>query len=166
MVSANDRLEVDGDWTRGGSGTFTPGSGTVAMTNPSGLVTLNNGTSAFNDLEINAVGTVQTASNTNVSNDFTIVTGTFDVTNSDFDLTVGNDFSNSGTFLARSGTLIMNSATAGTRVIDAGGSSLFELDINGGASTVFEITNNDLTVSNDIQVLAGTLDLNSEERDM
>ncbi len=161
MNSANDRLEVDGNWVRGGSGTFAPGTGTVAFTNSSGLKTISNGTSPFYDLEINAAGTIQISANTNISNDFTILSGTFDVTTGNRTVTVSGDFVNSGgNFLSRSGLVVLNSSTAGTNTLNSGGSVMNDVRISAGASTTYQVISNDLTIIDDLEVASGTLDLN------
>ena len=166
MNSVNDRLEVDGNWTRGGSGIFAAGNGTVAFTNPSGLKTINNGTSPFTNVEINSAGTLQISTNTEISNDFTITAGTFDVTTANRTVTVGGDFVNTGgTFLSRDGLLILNSSTAGTNTLNAGGSALFDVQVNAGGSTTYQLTN-DLSINDDLEVTSGTLALNGQTLNM
>lgn len=162
MNSSNDRLEVDGNWTKGGSGTFSQGSGTVAFTNPSGLKTINNGTSPFANVEINSTGTLQISTDTEIRNNFTITAGTFDVTTGNRTVTVGGDFVNTGgAFQARNGLLVLNSTTAGTTTLNAGGSAFFDVRISAGGATTYQLTNG-LSINDDLEVASGTLALNGQ----
>lgn len=70
-------------------------------------------------------------------------------------ITVGNSFTNSGTFTAGTGTLILTSAT-GTKTISNGGSSLYNLTLNGASTFNLAAA---LTVTNNLTISAGTLDV-------
>ncbi|MEO1052050.1 MAG: T9SS type A sorting domain-containing protein [Bacteroidota bacterium] len=167
MTSTNDTLRVAGNWSRTGGGLFAAGSGTVVFSNPSGLKTITNGTSPFNNVVISSAGSVQISSDTDVNGDFTIEQGTFDLTTSDFQLSVGGNYINAGGNLqARNGLVSLDASTAGTFIINPGSSSFFDLEVTAGASTTYQLTTNDISVTNDFDLLSGTFDANARTIDM
>ncbi|NOZ47269.1 MAG: T9SS type A sorting domain-containing protein [Chlorobi bacterium] len=160
MNSSNDKIEVGGDWYLNG-GLFTNGQGIVEMNSTTGSQSLNCGTTPFYDLIINSVGTVDISATLNITNDLTITTGTLDVTATDYTVNVGGNFVNTGTFNAQNGKLVLKSTAAATKTFNPGSSSFYNLSIEGGASTIYQLTTNNLTVNEGLIVLSGTFDLNS-----
>lgn len=160
MSSTNDYVEVDGDWDLNG-GMFTNGQGTVEMKSTTGSQALNCGATPFYNLIINSVGLVEISAVLNISNDLTITTGTLDVTATDYTVNVSGSFSNSGTFNSQNGKLVLKSTTVGTETFNPGVSSYYNVDIDAGASTIYQLSTNNFTVNEGLDILGGTLDLNS-----
>lgn len=162
ISSSNDRLECQGNWTRGGSGSFTSGSGEVVLNTVTGNKTFNNGTVGLFDLTLAANASVTLAANTTVNRNLTIGSGALlDASLSNFNLTIGGGLFNSGTINSRSNTVTLN-ATSGTQVINPGGASnsFFNLTLTPNAGVVYNITTNGLTVRNTLNINSGTLNAN------
>ncbi len=161
MVSDLDSLLVGGNWDRGGSGALNPGSGFITFNASSGAILIDQGSDAFYNLIIDADGsTISVDDNTEVDNNFTLLSGTFDVTANNRSLTVGEEYiASGGTFVARQGTVTLNSSTAGTVDFNPGSSAFYNLIITGGASTDFTLTGNDLSVDSDFTLNSGELNL-------
>ena len=161
MSSVNDRLTIAGNWLRSGSGTFSPGLGIVVMNATSGTKTLNNGSTAFNDLIIASAGRVEIIAATSIARHFTINSGaTFDPGATNFALTVGGDFVNNGTFSTRSSLITLNSS-ATSRTFNPGNSIYFDLTINAGSGAViYTLTTNSLNTTRNVNITAGRLNLN------
>lgn len=161
MNSANDRLVVSGNWGKDNAALFVAGSGTVELSSASGIKTLNNGNDKFYNLEINVNGTVQLSNNTKVLNDFTISSGTFSLNSGDFE--VGGDFVNSGTFSPGTMKTLLNPLSAGTILINSGGSSFYDLELDGGgAGVTYQLTSNSLSTNGVFDLTSGTLDPNGQ----
>ncbi|MCF6360599.1 MAG: T9SS type A sorting domain-containing protein [Cyclobacteriaceae bacterium] len=157
---AEDRIRIQGAWTRGGSGSFTQSTSRVDFATSGGVDVINNGTSPFYDLTIQS-GNFQLGSNTFVQNDFTIDVGAiFDVTSSNLDLWIRGDFSNSGTFNAQQGQVVLYSPLAGVRTIETGGAPFYDLTINALATAAYNLQST-TTVLGDLAINGGTLSLNS-----
>ena len=142
------------------SGTFTASTSTVTYTGSGVASTITIAAVTYNNLTLNnSAKTFALAADTTVSNNLTITAGTLDVVSgSNFALNVGGSYSNSGTFTARSGTVTLN-ATATGKTITSGGSSFYNLTLNGvgGGWTLQDNT----TVSNVLTITNGTLDASS-----
>lgn len=160
LTSANDNVTLAGSWTRGSSGVFNNGSSTITLNASAGSLTLDNGSSSFYNLIINATASYVLGSNLNVSNNLTITNGTLDASTSNRSVTVGNNWSNAGTFNPRSGTVTLNRSAAGTATINNGSSNFYNLTINGGASTIFNLDTNNATVLNSLTISNSTFSLN------
>ena len=153
-------LNVAGNFTINGTGTFTPGTGTVNFIGGNGvtqLVTV--GSQAFNNVTLNGFGTVQMTGNTTINGNFLNSDGTLDMNN--FNLTVGGNYANynsSSGLLPGTGTVIFNKAS-GTQTVDQ-----LALDFNHiqhtGAGTLQLIS--DLSTTGDIINSAGTFDANDK----
>ena len=151
-------LNVAGNFTINGTGTFTPGTGTVNFTG-NGTQVVTNGTQAFNNVTVSGFGTVQMTGNTTINGNFLNTDGTLDMNN--FNLTVGGNYANynsSSGLLPGTGTVIFNKAS-GTQTVDQ-----LALDFNHiqhtGAGTLQLIS--DLSTTGDIINSAGTFDANDK----
>ena len=157
MTMLNGIVQVAGSWDRGTTGIFNEGDGTIVF-NGTGLKTLDNGNTSFNNLEVEMNGTLQIANNTYIDNNFSISSGTFDVTATNYKVYVGGDYSNNGTLEARSGTIILNSAS-GTNTIYAGTSTYYNVEIDAG-TTQYNMSG-DWSISRNFEITEGILNLNS-----
>jgi hypothetical protein len=151
-------LNVAGNFTINGTGTFTPGTGTVNFTG-NGTQVVTNGTQAFNNVTVSGFGTVQMTGNTTINGNFLNTAGTLDMNN--FNLTVGGNYANynsSSGLLPGTGTVIFNKAS-GTQTVDQ-----LALDFNhiqhSGAGTLKLLS--DLSTTGDIINSAGTFDANDK----
>lgn len=161
VSSASDSILIAGSWTKGASGTFTHGNSTVIFNGAAGSNTINNGIVPFYNVVVNATAAYSLASNTLINNNLSIISGTLDVSASNYSLTVGNTWTNTGTFNARAGTVTLTRATPGTVNLNNGASVFHHLNISGGASTIFALQTNSLTVNGNLSISASKLDLNS-----
>ena len=163
--TANDKIRVQGAWSKGGSGAFSQSTSKVVFASSGGVDVIDNSTSPFYDVIIES-GNFQLGNSTIVRNDVTINAGaTLDVTTTDYQLSVGGDFTNGGTFAAQQGELFLNASGATSQNIDLGSSSLYNLEINANSAATYLLTD-DLTVTNDMSVAGGTLDLNTNTLNM
>lgn len=160
MSGANDTLFVAGNWTKAASGNFTPGTGTIIFTSSTGTKIINNGAASFNHLVINGPSSFQLGAATVVNGNFNIVQGTLDVTGSNYALNVKGNWINAGTFTPRTGAVTLSSATAGTVVLNPGTSAFNDLIFSAGASTVYQLTTNNILVNGNTTITTGTLTLN------
>ncbi len=162
--SAQDRIRIQGAWTRGGSGSFSQSTSRVDFAASGGVDVINNGTSPFYDITIQS-GSFQLGNNTVVANNFSINMGaSFDV-GANRRLTIGSDFSNAGSFDAQSGLVLFNTSTAGTRIIESGGSSFYNVTIQGTATATYSLQST-TTVLNDFNVIGGDFTLNANTLNM
>jgi hypothetical protein len=153
-------LNVAGNFTINGTGTFTPGTGTVNFTGGNGVTqVVTTGTQAFNNVTVSGFGTVQMTGNTTINGNFLNSDGTLDM--NDFNLTVGGNYANYNSMsglLPGIGTVIFNKAS-GTQTVDQ-----LALDFNHiqhtGAGTLQLIS--DLSTTGDIINSAGTFDANDK----
>lgn len=160
MTTTYDTIIVKGNWEKQTAAIFNPGSGTVVLKVESGIKSLINGDASFNNLVVDAIGTLEINSDTYIDNDFNILSGTLDVTSNNYDLYIGGSFTNSGTFIANNGKITFNSSSAGTETLNTGASELYNVEINADASTTYQLNSN-ITINDDLDILEGTLDLNN-----
>jgi hypothetical protein len=162
-TSTNDYIEATGNWLKIPAGTVNITNGTVTFMG-AGSKTINNGTGTFKNLTINnAGGSYLLGANTIVNGDLTITAGSLDVSGSFYSLTVKGNWINSGTFIARTGSsavVTLSSTTAGAVILDPGSSSFNILTINGGASTVYTLTTNNLATAGNCNITSSELNLN------
>jgi len=158
LTMTTGTLNVAGNFTVNGTGTFTPGTGLVNFTG-NGTQVVTNGTQAFNNVTVSGFGTVQMTGNTTINGNFLNTDGTLDMNN--FNLTVGGNYANYNSMsglLPGTGTVIFNKAS-GTQTVDQLG-----LDFNHiqhtGAGTLQLL--NDLSTTGDIINSAGTFDANDK----
>ncbi|RLD54350.1 MAG: hypothetical protein DRJ01_18125, partial [Bacteroidetes bacterium] len=154
MTTDNDTLSVAGSWTLDNNGLFTPGSGTVVF-NGTGVKTVDNYNSPFNNLTINVSGSLQTSRDLTTNGNFIINSGSFDVTSSNRTLTVKGDFINYDTFTAQSGKLILNSS--GTNSFYPGSSVYYDVEITSGT---YNLTGSEFNISRNFDLTSGTFNLN------
>ncbi|MFA4981855.1 MAG: DUF2341 domain-containing protein, partial [Candidatus Omnitrophota bacterium] len=91
------------------------------------------------------------------------IAGTFTNSGGEFNangrnMTVTGNFANSATFTPGTNTVTFNGVTPNTQTLDIGASSLYGM-AHSGTGTL-QLTGNDLTVTNSIDLSAGTFDLN------
>ncbi|MDN4166242.1 T9SS type A sorting domain-containing protein [Cytophagales bacterium LB-30] len=157
--SSDDIIEVIGSWQKNTSGTVSL-NGLVKLTGTGGTKSINNGSNAFRDLEIDASTSYQLSANTTILGNLTITAGSMDVSNANRTLTIGGDFINSGTFESKNGKVIFNSSS-GTKTISVGTSSNFyDVDINGDATFNLGTTT---SIRRNLNIIQGTLSLNGQE---
>lgn len=153
-------------YTGGHNTTFTPDSYynlTVAPACDGCIHVANNGTLSVGNNFVIGNGTNTSAAFTmngnnipiTVSGNFTISTNTSFTAPTTGNISVGGNWSNSGTFNAN-GKSVTFTATSGTKTINNGASSFYDLILNGSGGT-FQPSGNTITVSNDLTVTAGTL---------
>ncbi|MCA0447395.1 MAG: hypothetical protein LCH54_14310 [Bacteroidetes bacterium] len=154
LIAGGSTITVGNSFTN--SGTFTAGTGTVVLTSASGTKTISNGGSSLYNLTLSGASTFNLSAALTVTNNLTISAGTLDVTTNNYALNIGGNLSITGTGLltSRSGTITMNGT--GTKTLDPRTSSLYALVINktGGGSVT--LTTNNLTLSNNLTLTAGT----------
>ena len=143
LTMSSGTLNVYGNFTILGTGTFASGSGTVNF-NGSGTQVVSVGSQVFNNVTINGLGTVQLAGNTIINGNYTNNAGSLDMNNKD--LTMGGNYINyvdnngfSDGLIAGTGSIIFNKAS--------------------GTQTVFQSV---LDFSNIQHTGAGTLELASD----
>ena len=162
-TSANDYMEVTGNWIKITAGTVNLTNGTVTF-NGAGSKTINNGTGTFKNLTINnSGGSYLLGANTIVNGDLIITAGSLDVSGSFYSLTVKGNWINTGTFISRTGStaiVTLSSTTAGTVTLNPGTSSFNILTINGGPSTVYQLTASSLATAGNCNITSGELNLN------
>ena len=160
LTMTTGTLNVDGDFTINGTGTFAAGSGTVNFTGGNGVTqVVTNGTQSFNNVTISGFGTVQMTGNTTINGDFLNTDGSLDMAN--FDLTVGGNYANYNSvsgLLPGTGTVIFNK-TNGTQTVEQ-----LALDFShihhSGAGTLQLLS--DISTTGDIINSAGTFDANDK----
>jgi len=157
MTGGNDTLAIGGNFNN--SGSFQAGTGTVIMSSIAGNQSLDNYTSSFYNLHISSEASVLLSRNITVNNEFRIKKGEFDVS-ANRTLTVKGNFYNSGTYTARSGKLILSGELT-NQEFDPGSSSYYNIDIDAGSATTYDLTDNDLSVTNIMTINSGTFNLNS-----
>ena len=159
MTNTTDTLVVHGNWEKKTAAIFNQGNGTVVLKVTSGTKSLINGDASFNNLVIDAVGTLELNSDTYIGNDFKILSGTLDAADNNYDLYIGGSFLNSGTFNSRSGKITFNGTTAGTETVNTGSSDLYNVEVDAGAGTTYQLST-DITVNGNFDVSGGTFDFN------
>ncbi len=145
-------LSVLGNWTN--NNIFTAQTGTVNFISTAVGKVINPGNSAFYDLTFNGVGGNWSFATTTitVSDNLTITAGT--VTMPTGTTTVAGSFLNAGgTFAHNNG--VVNLTTSGSKSIQAGGSSFYDLTLNGSGSWSFVDTN--ATTSRQFTITAGSV---------
>ena len=162
---SEDRIQINGGWTRGSSGSFTPSTCKVDFGDSGGIDVINNGASPFYQVTIES-GDYQLGSGTYINNDLVINLGaTLDASSSNYTLYVSGDFSNSGTFTAQQGTLNMTSSIAGAKTIDTGSSSLYNLTINSVSTASYSLLST-ISVRNGLAITSSSLDINGHTLNM
>ncbi len=117
-------------------------------------------TMAFDNVTVNSSGTVTLGGNLDADGNLTVSSGTLDASSSNYAINVAGNWSNSGTFTARSGTVTFDgTSTSGT--INPGSSSFYGLTFN-GVGGAWDLTTNNLTVTNALTITNGTFDLNAK----
>lgn len=157
----SDTISISGNWIRGPIGNFTPGNSTVIFNSNIGSKTINNGTSFFNNVEVNGTSYYQLGANTIINGDLNIVQGTLDVTNSNFSLTVRRNWISLSNFISRNGTVNLNAISSGTFNINPGANSFNNLNISSSFGTVYTLVSNNLQVMGNTTVNSGTLNINN-----
>lgn len=162
---SEDRLQINGGWTRGTSGSFTPSTCRVDFGDSGGVSVINNGASPFYDVTIES-GSYQLGSSTFINNDLNINSGAvLDVSATNYTLYVSGDFASSGTFNAQQGLLSLTSSIAGAKTISTGGSSLYNLSVNSISSASYTLEST-VSVNNGLSIYSSTLDLNGHTLNM
>jgi hypothetical protein len=157
----SDTLKVGGNFTKAAAGNFFPGTGTVLFNSASGIRTINNGTSQFNNIIINSLANYQLGAATTVSGNLSILQGSLDVTSNNFQLSVRGDWVNAGTFNPRLGTVVLNNSLATSKILNNGSSVFSTLNINGATGSTYVVTSNNLRVTANLVISQGTLNLNN-----
>ena len=162
-TSANDYIEISGNWVKATGGTANLTNGTVTFKG-TGSKTINNGAGTFKNVVINNAGlTAVLGANTTLNGDFTITAGSLDVSGTFYSMNVKGNWINNGTFISRTGstaTVTLSSASAAV-ILNPGTSSFNNLTINGAASTVYTLTANNLSTAGATTITSGELNLNS-----
>jgi hypothetical protein len=158
LTMTTGTLNVDGNFTINGTGTFAAGSGTVNFTsNGTQVVTVGN--QAFNSVTISGFGTVQLTGNTTINGDFLNTDGSLDMSN--FNLTVVGNYANYNSIsglIPGTGTVIFNKAS-GIQTVDQLALDFHHIQ-HSGAGTVQFLS--DISTTGDIINSAGTMDGNDK----
>ena len=132
LTMTTGTLNVAGNFTINGTGTFTPGTGTVNFIGD-GTQVVTTGTQAFNDVTLNGSGTVQLAGNTTINGKLTINNG--QLLGGNNQITVKGDWASPSTgFVAGTSTVVLAGASGTTQTIN-----------NGTAGEFFNLTHNTLS---------------------
>lgn len=158
-----DTINVAGNWSKAPLGNFIPGNSTVIFNAPNNTKTINNGTSLFNNLEINGTALFQLGANTTVSGDLRVLQGTFDVSNANYSLTVRGNWLNNADFIPRTGLVTLLASSATPRTINNGSSNFNNLTITTSFGTTYTLVSNNLRVNGNTVVNSGTLNINNLE---
>ena len=154
--ASNYGITVTGNWTNNNS--FVAQAGTVTFTSTATGKTITPGASSFYNLTFNGVGGnwAFSGANVTVNNDFTVATGT--VTMPTGTTTIAGSFdSSSGTFIHNNGAVLLT--TLGSKTINPGSASFYDLAFNGSGSWSFSGTN--ATSSRNLTITAGGVTLPS-----
>jgi hypothetical protein len=145
-------VSVGGNFTN--NGTFVHGSSYLTLAGTSNYTLKTNGSQLYNFSVNGSGGTYTLQDALTVVSNLSIDAGTLD-TNSGFNYSifVGGNWTNSGTFQAHAGIVTLNGG--GSKTITSGGSSFYNLDLNGGASSW--TLQGDTTVSGVLSITQGTL---------
>ncbi len=161
MISSNDYISVEGNWTRTGTVTM---NGNVTFDGSGGSKSINNGNTAFYNLTIAGTSVYQLAANTTINNGFVINSGsTLDVTATDYDLNIKGNWTNNGTFLAQDG-IVNFSASSGTKIISSGSSPFNDIEIDANGVT-YQLSE-DMSVDGNFDLTDGTFDFNGNTLNM
>jgi len=165
ITAGSSTITVSNTFTN--SGTFTHGGGsTVVLNSGSGTKTITDGTSSFYNLTISGASTFNLSSTLDVANNLTVSSGTVDVTTSNYGINIGGNLSISGTgvLTSRSGTITMNST--GSKTLDPRTSSLYSLVVNKTSGGSVTLTGNDLVLTNNLTLTAGTFSVGARNISM
>jgi hypothetical protein len=153
-------ITVAEDWQDIG-GTFTPGNSTVIMSTASGTNDIDISSGSFYNLEIDAAGANYLIYNyLNVDNNLTITNGTLDLNGNDLDIAGGLTIS--GGTLNIGASLITFDGSSGTHLIDAPGTVFPNILFNSPTGNATYRLNNNLSISNDITITDGALELSPD----
>jgi subtilisin-like proprotein convertase family protein len=114
LTMTTGTLNVAGNFTINGTGTFTPGTGTVNFTG-NGTQVVTNGTQVFNNVTIDGFGTVELTGNTTINGNFLNNAGTLNMGN--HNITIGGNYANYSGLQIGSGSVIFNKAS-GTQTVE------------------------------------------------
>ncbi len=156
MTSGNDTLAVGGGWIN--NGMFIPGQGAVIMNSSVGLKSIDNRVDKFYNLIIDTRSSIQLAHSTTVDNDFIIRNGTFDMANNNYILTVNGDFTNMSDFVSRNAKVVFAGST--NQNFKPGNSDYYTINIDNNSASVTLL--GDLSVTHNLNINSGTLDLNHQ----
>lgn len=157
--STNDYITCEGSWTRNVTGSVTM-NGNVTFDGSGGAKLINNRGIAFANLNIAGTSQYQLGWATSVNGNLTIASGsTFSLSPTNYALNVAGNWLNNGTFLPNTGKVTFN-ASSGTRIIDAGASAFYDLDIN--APGVTYTLSNAMSMARNLNLISGTLDLQGQ----
>ncbi len=154
--SSEDIISVEGNWTAT-SGSVVILKGNVTFDGVGGAKQIDNRTNTFYSLTISGSTQYQIARNTKIVNDLTINSGaSLDANPADYQITVNGNWINNGSFNPHEGTVLF-SATSGSKTIDAGNSSFYDVQIN--ASGITYLLNENMEVDEQLLITSGELDL-------
>ncbi len=154
--SVNDFVNVDADWTQSSSAVVS-NDGTITFDGTSGTALINSQGSGFNNLVFDGATQYQLATATTVSGDFKITADSYFGVGTNYQLTLKGNFENAGTFNSESGKVVFASET-GDKSITCGVSSFYDMNID-AAGVTYSLLDN-ITVSRDLKIVDGILDVN------
>ncbi|MFT3740032.1 MAG: hypothetical protein QM786_14865 [Breznakibacter sp.] len=156
-VSSNDYMTVEGNWTRGTTGTVAL-NGNVRFDGVGGARVINNRGTNFHSLTIAGTSLYQLGYATTVKDNLVMESGSFfDITSANHALTVYGNWQNSGTFNSRAGKVtLLGSKILG--LLNGGTGDFYDLDIN-ASSNAYQLTSN-IGVKRALYLISGTLSVN------
>ena len=161
LNTAGDYITVEGNYSRTGTVIM---NGNVTFDGAGSSKTINNGNTPFYNLTIGGTSNYQLATNATINNNLVINSGSFfDVTTANYSLTVKGNWTNAGTFSSQTGKVTFN-AFSGTKTITGGTSAFNDIDIN--ASGLTYQLGGDMSVKRNLNLIAGTLELNGNNLNM
>ncbi len=114
----------------------------------------------YRNLSTSTSGTKTLAGDITVNGNLTIGALTaLDVSNSNFTITIKGNWIHNGTFNQNNGTVIFTGANNQSITVINPGETFYNLTINKSSGYVNPVTGNTLTISNNLLVTSGTLDL-------
>ncbi len=154
--SSEDIISIEGNWTAT-SGSVVILKGNVTFDGVGGAKQIDNRTNNFYSLTIGGSTQYQVARNTKIVNDLIINSGaSLDANPADYQITVNGNWINNGTFNPHEGSVVL-SATSGSKTIESGNLSFYNLQIN--ASGITYLLNENMGVDEQLLITSGTLDL-------
>ncbi|PZX17272.1 hypothetical protein LX69_01587 [Breznakibacter xylanolyticus] len=163
LMSINDNVTVEGNWTRGTTGSVTL-NGNIKFDGAGGARVINNRGSNFNRLIISGTSQYQLGFATTVRENLIIENGSyFDVSASNYALTVYGNWLNSGSFNSRTGKVTLLGSHV-TGVLNGGASAFYDIDINASSNTY--TLSSDFEVKRALYLISGTLNANGYSLNM